>query len=158
MRIVPRLISGKDFALLLSNDQSFTEHYTKGLWFLAGGLWFYFFWWVLSILLFKRMGAENVGFLSGAPFENSPSGEKGMVTSVRIAFILSALVFMIFSVILGTLGVSNLNEADQAFGDFSQVGNAPCGKLCFRDIIVADLGSCSAYTTKLEMLAICQKA
>ena len=115
MRGVPRFGHTNDFSAALSNDDSEVEDYVLGLVFVAGFIMAVFLTWSILLLVFKCMG-KKVGFLSGRPFQNTTRAFR-----VRVVFVGSVILFIMFAVLLVVNGITNLQDTLQTVSDTNQV-------------------------------------
>jgi len=111
--------------------------------------------WSVLILVFKCLGPERVGFLSGSNFVQTTESHK-RPSRIRLIFLNSSLLVIIFSILLVTNGLGNLQrtvttldssnaevdkiafEADIIVDGMIIVGSQSAG---IRDVIVSNLGN-----------------
>uniref|UniRef100_A0A7S1UXK6 Protein tweety homolog n=1 Tax=Grammatophora oceanica TaxID=210454 RepID=A0A7S1UXK6_9STRA len=111
MRAAPRFNHPKDFSLLFSEDEGEVTDYAIGLIFGGCMIVSLFLLWAFILLLFKCLGQRKVGFLSGAPFvQQSHKTESKRPFRVRVAFLAATLVFITFTILLVTNGITNLQD------------------------------------------------
>ena len=127
----PRFGHTRDISMLFVDQAGASDYYT-GLILLAVVIAVCFFAFMLVILIFKCCGKRCVGFLSGAPFEREASFEDYDVDKeqpqhrtteasgccgvdksawVRLTFIGSGTIFIIFTFLLVMEGITNLQES-----------------------------------------------
>jgi len=112
MHSAPRFGHTNQFSALFSSTAE-TEDYAKGLIFAASFIVATFLAWLLILLFLKCLGKNRVGFLSGAAF--TTSGPRPFY--IRIAFVNAAILFIVFTVLVVTQGITNLNSAVTTVGD-----------------------------------------
>ena len=112
MHSMPRFGHTDQFSALFSSTQE-TQEYAKGLLFAGCFIAATFVAWGFVLLLFKCLGKDRVGFLSGAAF--TTSGPRPFY--VRIAFVNAAILFIVFTVLVVTQGITNLHSAVSTVGD-----------------------------------------
>jgi hypothetical protein len=109
MRDVPRFGHSSSFADLFGSKEESTD-YIEGL--LFGGILcacVFFAWWV-ALLTFKCLGKRKVGFLSGSAFvrpaDHSVDYKRPFVS--RLCFLNAYILFLVFTVLFVTQGLTNL--------------------------------------------------
>lgn len=102
--VLPRFSHSGDLSLLFSDEPDDVRDYAFGLLFVACLVISFFSVWGFIILLFKCLGRKRVGFLSGHPF--AQNGWKEFLG--RCLFLFSAIVVLIFSILLVTKGITGL--------------------------------------------------
>lgn len=112
MRVAPRFGHTNEFSALFSTAAE-SQDYMKGLVFAGSFILAIFVAWSLLLLVCKCYGKNRVGFLSGAAF--TTSGPRPFY--VRIAFVNAAILFIVFTILVVTQGVTNLNSAVSTVGD-----------------------------------------
>uniref|UniRef100_A0A7S1V0A2 Uncharacterized protein n=1 Tax=Grammatophora oceanica TaxID=210454 RepID=A0A7S1V0A2_9STRA len=112
MRRLPRFGHSNNFADLFSSNPSDVNDYIYGLLFGGALVLSLFFAWTFLLIIFKCLGPRRVGSLSGAPFQQPP---RVIVykrpTISRVIFCFCSLIFIIFSVLFVTHGLTNLQSA-----------------------------------------------
>jgi glycopeptide antibiotics resistance protein len=105
MRNLPRFGHTSDFALLWGNEAEKSD-YIYGL--LFGGIFIisFFLVWTILIPIFKCLGQRKVGFLSGSPFQVPRGSKKPRI--IRSAYIIAAIIMVVFSVLLVTKGLTQI--------------------------------------------------
>jgi hypothetical protein len=103
---LPRFSHHDDFSALFSSDEGEVKDYTAGLLFVACLIMSFFTVWGLLLLLFKCLGPDKVGILSGYPYE-----QEGLASKFgRGTFLFSAVMVMIFSILAVTKGLTKLQD------------------------------------------------
>jgi hypothetical protein len=102
--VLPRFSHTDDFALLFSSNTKDVEDYVLGLLFVACLVMSFFTVWGLLLLLFKCLGPKHLGVFSGHPFRKHGT----FATVGRSIFAFSSLMVMIFSILLVTKGLTEL--------------------------------------------------
>jgi len=125
MRGLPRFKNPDNFAYLFSPDSEQQSDYIAGLLFAAIFLLCVFLVWAILLLVFRCLGKNRVGFISGSAFEVSQSSKKPVI--VRSIFLLLAILIIIFSALMVTEGLNNLYDTAetliQSARDVNQVRN-----------------------------------
>jgi hypothetical protein len=101
---LPRFSHSGDFSLLFSESPEDAADYSKGLLFVACLTISFFTVWGLLLLLFKCLGKKRLGVFSGHPYQQ----EGGFATAGRVTFLISYMLVFIFSILLVTKGVSQV--------------------------------------------------
>lgn len=122
MHNTPRFGHTNNFSSLFAeDDQETSEDYTQGLMFVGSFLLALFGFWCLVLLLFKVLGCKyrSLGFLSGRQFtlddDKEPTQDeyaqwKARSTRIRIVFLVSALLLLLFSNLMISQGFKQLEE------------------------------------------------
>lgn len=105
MRDLPRFGHSANFAYLVGSREQ-AEDYLYGLLFAGIFLITFFAVWTIMIIVFKCLGQEKVGFFSGSAMK-VPHGSK-RPRRVRIAFLVSSVVLVVFSLLLVTKGLTQI--------------------------------------------------
>lgn len=103
MRSVPRFSHSSDFSDLFSSNQQEVSDYAQGLLFIGCFLLTVFVIWFIILLVLKC--TPGAGFLAGHRFTN-----RTRATHVRIVFTLAAVLSMLFTILLVTEGITNLQD------------------------------------------------
>ena len=103
MRAVPRFGHSSDFSSLFSDDQGQVSDYAQGLLFIGCFLLTVYIIWFIFIIILKCI--PHAGFLSGRRFTNHSRAK-----TVRIVFAIAAILSMVFTVLLVTEGITNLQD------------------------------------------------
>lgn len=111
MHAAPRFGHTNDFSALFSTTE--TQDYLEGLVFAGAFILAIFLAWLLALAVFKCLGKNRVGFLSGAAF--TTSGPRPFY--IRIVFINAAILFIVFTILVVTQGLTNLHSAVSTVGD-----------------------------------------
>jgi hypothetical protein len=124
MHKVPRFGHSSEFADIWATQEE-RRDYIEGLLFAGLLLFVFFFIWTLLLLLFKCLGRKRVGFLSGAPFfkriDSDATRDRPMIC--RVIFLNAALLFIVFSVLFVTQGLSTLRTTVNTVIDSSSVSS-----------------------------------
>ena len=121
--------NSKQFALLASEDRSDQFEYTSGLVFVGSFLLVFFFMWTFVVIVWKWMGQENCGLLSGHAMEPVKVEEKSSILQrykiriVRAVFGMAALLWMIFVIVFLAAGLNGLDQAKAVFNASSAVSH-----------------------------------
>jgi len=160
MRAVPRFGHSSDFSQLFSNNQEDVTDYAMGLLFIGAFVCGIFLVWLILLSVFKCL--PSFGFLAGRQFTNVPRAQR-----VRIVFGTSATLWIVFTILLVTEGITNLQdtvttisntnqeissiavEADRIAASLQDVGVLSRG---IRDTLVQNLGNFCPDNTNLEEL------
>ena len=126
-RSSPRLGRTNQFADLFGTQEE-QQEYVAGILVVALILSCFFFCWGVFICILKCMGRGRVGFLAGGPYEATigekkdpnPRPKRG-----RIVFGVSALLFIIFTMLLLFLGFANLEETTSDMATGARVRQPP---------------------------------
>ena len=121
---MPRFGHSDDFALLFSSERSDRVDYSQGLLFGGCFVLAIFVTWTLLLMIFICLGRDKVGFLSGRPFfHQAHLGKPGglRVFWCRVAFFTSGITFIVFTVLLVTRGITQLQQGVTTIGN---AGNA----------------------------------
>jgi hypothetical protein len=103
---LPRFSHSGDFSLLFSENPEDAADYAKGLLFIACLTISFFTVWGLLLLLFKCLGRKRMGVFSGHPYKR----EGGFATAGRVTFLISYVLVFIFSILLVTKGISQVQN------------------------------------------------
>lgn len=114
MRSAPRFGHSSDFSLLFSENQDDVTDYALGLIFIGAFLCGLFLMWLLIVSILKCI--PSTGFLSGKKFTQPTRGMR-----VRIAFITCATIWIIFTILLVTEGLTNLQDTVTTLSNSNQV-------------------------------------
>ena len=131
MRNLPRFGRSTNFADLWGTKEEQGD-YIVGL--LFGGLLLFslFFAWSIALAIFKCLGQKRVGFLSGASFVRPPSTTTTTTTTTttvmrpfisRLVFLNASLLFILFSVLFVTQGLTNLRTTITTVVESSNVSD-----------------------------------
>lgn len=112
MHNAPRFGHTSEFSALFSSAAE-SQDYMKGLVFAGSFILAIFIIWIIVLLVFKCFGKNRVGFLSGAPF--TATGPRPFY--IRIAFVNAAILFIIFTILVVTQGLTNLHGAVSTVGN-----------------------------------------
>lgn len=109
MRGLPRFGHTSNFAALFSSRDDAID-YIQGLVLASIIFLSCFLFWGILILIFKCLGARRVGFLSGTAFvrPEDPSINYRRPFICRMIFLVSFLLFVVFSVLFNSEGVANV--------------------------------------------------
>jgi len=112
LRRLPRFGYDSDFTKLFSSDQDEQVEYATGLVALFMFLLIFFIFWTIALIIFKIMGGNNAGFLSGRHFEIA-ADEKNIKRPrrVRIAFLVATGFCMAFTFLFVVMGLTSVNNA-----------------------------------------------
>lgn len=105
-----------DFALVFSEDPDDVADYAKGLLFIACLTMSFFTVWGMLLLLFKCLGKKRMGVFSGHPYQQ----EGGFATAGRVTFLISYMLVFIFSILLVTKGVSQVQSTADTIDSTNQ--------------------------------------
>mmetsp|Transcript_7024 Transcript_7024/g.11109 ORF Transcript_7024/g.11109 Transcript_7024/m.11109 type:complete len:586 (+) Transcript_7024:2030-3787(+) len=117
MRILPRYGHTRDFASIFASKDEAID-YIQGLVIASIILLSVFLFWGILLLIFKCIGAKRVGFLAGSAFvrPEDPSVNYHRPFICRVVFLVSCLLFVLFSVLFNTEGVAHVyNSVDTAY-------------------------------------------
>ena len=100
--------------------------YLWGLIFAGVFLFVMFILWSIMLLIFKCLGRRRVGpLLSGTAFvKANPNSMCNGPFMTRIVFVMSAIIFIIFSVLFVTEGLTNLKSTVSTFLDTAKVSHS----------------------------------
>lgn len=112
MHAAPRFGHTNEFSALFSSTAE-SQDYLEGLVFCGSFILAIFLAWLLVLLIFKCLGKNRVGFLSGAAF--TTSGPRPFY--IRIVFVNAAILFIVFTILVVTQGLTNLHSAVSTVGD-----------------------------------------
>lgn len=118
---LPRFGHGSDFTAVFSSDQDEQVDYAAGLVSLFVFLLIIFIFWTVVIIVFKAMGPENAGFLSGHHFvvPDPIDDEKGISKRplrVRIVFLIATALLMTFAFLFVAMGLTNVSNTATTIG------------------------------------------
>ena len=114
MRAVPRFSHSSDFSHLFSSDPQEVSDYAQGLLFIGCFLSVVFFLWYIVLLVLKC--TPGAGFLSGRRFTN-----RTRATNVRVVFATAAVLSILFTILLVTEGITNLQDTLTTVDNSNQV-------------------------------------
>ena len=114
MRAVPRFSHSSEFSDLFSTNQQEVSDYALGLLFIGGFLLTVFVIWFIILLVLKC--TPGAGFLSGRRFTN-----RTRATHVRIVFTTASIFSMLFTILLVTQGITNLQDTLTTVDNSNQV-------------------------------------
>lgn len=114
MRSVPRFSHSSDFSDLFSSNQQEVSDYAQGLLFIGCFLLTVFVIWFIILLVLKC--TPGAGFLAGHRFTN-----RTRASHVRIVFSLAAVLSMLFTILLVTEGITNLQDTLTTVDNSNQV-------------------------------------
>jgi hypothetical protein len=103
---LPRFSHHADFSALFSEEPKDVKDYTAGLLFVACFIMSFFTVWGLLILLFKCLGPFRVGVFSGFPYQRDGWASR----TGRGLFLFSGLIVMIFSILIVTKGLTQVQN------------------------------------------------
>mmetsp|Transcript_7519 Transcript_7519/g.17226 ORF Transcript_7519/g.17226 Transcript_7519/m.17226 type:complete len:524 (-) Transcript_7519:455-2026(-) len=157
MHAAPRFGHSDQFSDVFSDSGSERDDYLNGLFFIGAFVLAIFFTWLLALSIMRCLGPRRVGFFSGARMSKPPHVvDYPRPFRVRTAFMLAALLFYIFSILMATKGAKNfqdtviiasdsndevkvlLQEAEVITTSLQEVGQSS-GEI--RDGLVASLGN-----------------
>ena len=111
MHAAPRFGHTSDFSALFASTTA-TDEYVKGLICAASFILAILVVWCIALLAFKCLGKNRVGFLSGTPF--TTPGRRPFY--IRLVFVNATLLFILFTVLVVTQGITNLHDAVSTVG------------------------------------------
>ena len=117
MSAVPRFGHSSDFSQLFSDNQDDVTDYALGLLFVGAFLSAVFFLWLVIVATFKCI-PSTTGFLSGKRFKTQKRAFR-----VRMAFVLSTFLYILFTILLVTEGITNLQDTIITISNSNQVSN-----------------------------------
>jgi hypothetical protein len=127
MRNIPRFGKSSNFADIWQSKEA-QSNYMVGLLFAGIFLFSIFFTWTIILLIFKLLGRQKVGFLAGAPFIR-PADPTIQYNNrpflCRLVFLNASLLFIVFSVLFVTEGLTNLRTTVNTLADASNVSFDP---------------------------------
>ena len=112
MHAAPRFGHTNEFSALFSSTAE-SQDYLEGLVFAGAFILAIFLAWLLLLAILKCLGKDRVGFLSGAAF--TTSGPRPFY--IRIVFVNAAILFILFTILVVTQGLTNLHSAVSTVGD-----------------------------------------
>lgn len=113
---LPRFSHSGDLSLIFSEDPDNVDTYVKGLLFVACLTISFFIVWGLLLLLFKCLGPKRMGVFSGHPYQR----EGGFATAGRVTFLVSYVLVFIFSILLVTKGISQVQATSDTIDATNQ--------------------------------------
>jgi hypothetical protein len=113
---LPRFSHSGDFSLLFSEEPGDPDGYVKGLLFVACLVVSFFTVWGLLLLLFKCLGRKRMGVFSGHPYQR----EGPIATTGRVTFLISYMFVFIFSILLVTKGISQVQATSDTIDATNQ--------------------------------------
>eukprot|EP00584_Thalassiosira_punctigera_P005078 CAMPEP_0172534010 /NCGR_PEP_ID=MMETSP1067-20121228/6530_1 /TAXON_ID=265564 ORGANISM="Thalassiosira punctigera, Strain Tpunct2005C2" /NCGR_SAMPLE_ID=MMETSP1067 /ASSEMBLY_ACC=CAM_ASM_000444 /LENGTH=569 /DNA_ID=CAMNT_0013318741 /DNA_START=134 /DNA_END=1843 /DNA_ORIENTATION=- len=121
LRRLPRFGHGSDFTTVFSSNLDDQVDYAAGLIALFVFLLIIFIFWTIVIFVFKVMGPENAGFLSGHHFvvPDSLDDDKNVhkrPLRVRVVFLVATGCLMTFAFLFVVMGLTNVNNAATTMG------------------------------------------
>ena len=140
----PRFGHSNNFSDLFSSDDDVRKDYITGILIMALLLFSLFLIWGIVLLALKYAsffhycccGLQQVGFLSGAPFvETTTTTSRTTETTGRrkvvdpwirtgqVTFGISLVMFVIFAILLVTVGIGNLDNTTTTIGNGAMVSN-----------------------------------
>jgi hypothetical protein len=113
---LPRFGNSDDLSKVFSGNPEDVQEYAVGLIFLGALIMVLFSLWGLVVLVFKCLGSKRVGFLSGHGFSLKSKSS----ATVRGVFLFSNLMVLLFSILLVTRGVTELQSTVTTFDESNQ--------------------------------------
>lgn len=102
----------RDFSYLFSSNEGESEDYIHGLAVLSSLILLFFCIWGLYLIIFKCLGPKRVGrFLCGEPYESRGNN----ATFGRIVFLVSAVLVIVFAILLAKQSVHQVDETSTVF-------------------------------------------
>eukprot|EP00804_Cyclotella_cryptica_P028491 CCRYP_014782-RA/>CCRYP_014782-RA protein AED:0.01 eAED:0.00 QI:0/-1/0/1/-1/1/1/0/567 len=129
LRALPRFGYQHDITELFTSNPDEQASYATGLIVLFVFILLFFLLWTSLLLILKCMGPGNAGFLSGHPFVIPDRAEDDQQLykrplRVRLAFLSSCIILMIFSLLFVTMGLTNVdNTATSMSASLRQLGD-----------------------------------
>jgi Na+/proline symporter len=103
---LPRFGHSSDFSLLFSGNSQEKTDYALGLLFIGAFLLAVFLVWLIVVAVLKCVPSS--GFMSGARFQTSHKEKRPR--RVRTTFVVAATLWIIFTILLVTEGITNLQD------------------------------------------------
>jgi hypothetical protein len=123
MSNAPRFGHTSDFSQLFSKEAGAPDDYVAGLAFATGLILALFVLWSILLLIFKCMGPDKVGFLSGKFKKPKYVKEENFMTPlyVRMTVLGCCITFVLFTILLVVNGISNLQDTVSTVSNSNQV-------------------------------------